>query len=249
MAPVPDDLVVDVHEAIGHIVLRPSGRLSLRTVPMVREATVKSLLSVGRVVVDLSRLHTSQAAFVTVFPAALAVAGGWPAARLVLFSASSDLRSKLASTRTTDTVPLAADLASALIILNQRPPEVRRYRILPIRDTAAALARLFVAEACADWQVSPIIEETMLLVSSELVTNAVEHAKSSSHLTLTCTPSVVRVSVRDFSPGPLPRPRPIDVHAYRGRGLHLVAALAQAWGVDPHPDGKTVWASLPLKVG
>lgn len=241
-----EDLVVDIREAIGHVALRPSGRLSLRTVPTLREALVKSLLNVGRVVVDLSRLRTPQAAFVTVFPAALAAAGGWPAARLVLFGAEADLRAKLASTRTTDTVPLAADLASALIIVERRPPEVRRYRILPMRDTAALLARLFVADACTDWQVPPFVEETISLVSSELVTNAVEHANSTCQLTLTCTPSAVRVSVRDFRPGPPPRPRPIDVKAYRGRGLHLVATLARSWGVDSHADGKTVWANLPL---
>jgi anti-sigma regulatory factor (Ser/Thr protein kinase) len=84
------------------------------------------------------------------------------------------------------------------------------------------------------------------LVANELVTNAVEHAHSTSRLTVTYTGTVFRIAVRDYCPAPNPRPRPIDVGAFRGRGLHLVAALAQIWNVDQHPDGKTFWANLPL---
>jgi anti-sigma regulatory factor (Ser/Thr protein kinase) len=88
--------------------------------------------------------------------------------------------------------------------------------------------------------------ETAELVVNELVSNAVEHAHSSSRLTITYTGAVVRVSVRDYRPASAPRPRPIDIGARRGRGLHLVAALASAWSVEPHPDGKTIWANLSL---
>jgi anti-sigma regulatory factor (Ser/Thr protein kinase) len=108
------------------------------------------------------------------------------------------------------------------------------------------VARLFVRETCDAWSVPPAVRNVAELVSSELVTNAIEHAHTSSQLILTCTRSTLQVSVRDYRPTPDPRPRPIDINALRGRGLHLVAALAQAWDVDPHPDGKTVWASLRL---
>jgi anti-sigma regulatory factor (Ser/Thr protein kinase)/anti-anti-sigma regulatory factor len=242
-----DDLVIRVGEALGHVVLRLSGQLSLRTAPRVREATVKSLLSTGHVVIDLSGLHTTQAAFVTVFPAALEAAGGWPSATLVLCGADAGLRSMLIAARITETVPLAADLASARAILRQRPPEVRRHRDLPLHNSAALAARLFVRETCEAWSVPPAVRDVVELVSSELVTNAVEHAHSSSQLSLTRTQSAFRISVRDYGPPFIPRPRPIDINAPHGRGLHLVAALAQTWGTDPHPDGKTVWASLPLR--
>jgi anti-sigma regulatory factor (Ser/Thr protein kinase) len=243
---MPDGLMVEVHEEVGHVVLRLSGQLSLRTVPRVREAAVKSLLGIGRVVINLSSLCSPRAAFVSVFPAALAAAGGWPSARLSMFGADAGLHSMLVSTRTVDTVPLAADLAAALAILEQQPPEVRRHRDLPMHGTAALGARLLVREACDAWLIPREVQEIAELVSTELVTNAVEHAHSSSRLTLTCTRSVLRLSVRDYRPTPIPRPRPIDVDARRGRGLHLVVCLAQAWGVDQHPDGKTIWASLPL---
>jgi anti-sigma regulatory factor (Ser/Thr protein kinase) len=212
----------------------------------VREITIKSLLDSGRVATDVSALCSSQTAFVTVFPGALAAADGWPSARLALFGAQAGLRSMLVSTRTTDTVPLAEDLASALAILEERPPEVRRHRDLPCHNTAPSVARRLVREVCEAWVLSPAVREIAELVATELVTNAVEHAHSSSRLTLTCTRSALRVSVQDYCPAPMPRPRPIDINAFRGRGLHLVACLAQAWGVERHSGGKTIWVSLPL---
>jgi anti-sigma regulatory factor (Ser/Thr protein kinase) len=121
---------------------------------------------------------------------------------------------------------------------------VRRIRDLPMHDAAPAAARDFVRETCAAWSVPQNTEQLAELVANELVTNAVQHARSSSRVTLTSTKSVLRISVRDYRLSPIPRPRPIDVTASSGRGLHLVAAVAHAWGADPHPDGKTVWVNL-----
>lgn len=243
---MPDGLVIEMRKGLDHVVLRLSGRLSLRTVPRVREIVVKSLLDVGRVVINVSRLDSSQSGFVTVFPAVLAATGGWPSTRLSLFGAGARLRSMLVSARTIETVPLAADLASAVAMLEERPPQVRCYRDLLMHNTAPSAARMLVREACDAWLLPAAVREIAELLSTELVTNAVEHAYSSSRLTLACTRSALRVSVRDYSPTPVPRPRPIDINAPRGRGLHLVACLAQSWGVDQHQDGKTIWLTLPL---
>lgn len=97
------------------------------------------------------------------------------------------------------------------------------------------------------WLLPSNVQKIAELVATELVTNAVEHAHSSSQLTLTCTRSALRISARDYCLTPVPRPRPIDVNALRGRGLHLVVCLAQVWGVEQHSDGKTIWAHLPLE--
>jgi anti-sigma regulatory factor (Ser/Thr protein kinase)/anti-anti-sigma regulatory factor len=243
---LPDGLMIDVRQKADHVVLRLAGRLSLRTVPRAREITVKSLLNSGRVVINVSGLRSSEAAFVAVFPAALAACGGWPSARLVLFGARAPLRSMLVSARITETVPLAADLASAVALLEERPPQVRRHLDLPAHYTAPSAARRLVREACDTWLLSSAVREITELVVTELVTNAVEHAYSSSQLILTLTRSALRVSVRDYCPAPIPRPRPIDINALRGRGLHLVTCLADTWRVEPQPDGKTIWVSLPL---
>ncbi|MDQ3764217.1 MAG: ATP-binding protein [Actinomycetota bacterium] len=243
---MPDELVVGVHEELGHMVLRLRGRLSLQSIPQVREAAVKLLHDTGRVLIDVSGLRSREVASVTVFPTALDIAGGWPSARLVLFGADAAMRSALLSARVLETVHVAPDLPSARALLEQRPPHVRRQRDLPMHNAAPTAARLFVREVCAAWSIPQAVREIAELVSSELVTNAVEHAHSSSRLTVTCTGSALRVSVQDYCSTPVPRLRPMDVLAPRGRGLRLVATLAQGWGVDEYPDGKAIWANLQL---
>ncbi|MGH3874819.1 MAG: ATP-binding protein [Pseudonocardiaceae bacterium] len=243
---MPEGLAIEVREEFNHVMVRLTGQLSLRTIPRVRQITTKSLLGAGRVIINVTGLYSFKAAFVTVFPAALDASGGWPSARLVLFGADARLRSMLVSGRIADMVPLAADLASAVEILEVRPPQVRCHRDLPFCNTAPSVARMLVRTACDAWLLPSTAREIAELACTELVTNAVEHAGSSSRLTLTCTRSALRVAVRDYCPAPVPRPRPIDVNTLYGRGLHLVVCLGQAWGVEQHPDGKTVWVSLPL---
>jgi anti-sigma regulatory factor (Ser/Thr protein kinase) len=113
-------------------------------------------------------------------------------------------------------------------------------------NAAPGAARRFVRESCVNWSVAQSVREIAELLSNELVSNAVEHAHSTSRLTVTCTGSVLRISVRDYRRARIPRTRPIDVDAFSGRGLHLVAALSQSGGVLPHADGKTIWVKLRL---
>ncbi|HKS51046.1 MAG TPA: hypothetical protein VJS67_04180 [Pseudonocardiaceae bacterium] len=79
-------------EQCDHVVVRLAGRLTLQDIPRVRDAAVKSLLNTGRVIIDLAEMHCRHSALVSVFPTALALAGGWPAARLVIFGATDKLR-------------------------------------------------------------------------------------------------------------------------------------------------------------
>jgi len=246
VVPLRHEVVIDVGDELDCVMLRLRGRLSLRSSARVRESIVKSMARPGRVLIDVSRLYCVQRSFLTVFSTAVAAAGGWPSARLVLFGADAALRSALAAVRIVETVPLAEDLASARALLEQRPPQVRRHHDLPMHPSAAAAGRSLVRDACTAWSLPQDVCERAELVANELVSNAVEHAHSSSRLTITYTGAVVRISVRDYWPAPAPRPRPIDIGARRGRGLHLVAALASAWSVEPHLDGKTIWANLSL---
>jgi anti-sigma regulatory factor (Ser/Thr protein kinase) len=84
------------------------------------------------------------------------------------------------------------------------------------------------------------------LVVSELASNAVLHAGTPFAVSLRYTGSAVRISVRDWSPTQ-PVLRNGGPASLSGRGLHLVQAIAEAWGVDSDADGKTVWAELPLR--
>jgi PAS domain S-box-containing protein len=81
------------------------------------------------------------------------------------------------------------------------------------------------------------------LAVSELVTNAALHAETPVELRVAVAPDLVRVEVRDFS-ATVPRQRHYGAQATTGRGLALVAAIADSYGVTPLPDGKIVWFTL-----
>jgi hypothetical protein len=84
------------------------------------------------------------------------------------------------------------------------------------------------------------------LVVSELATNAVVHAGSPFSVTVRCDGSAIRISVHDWNAAP-PVLRDSAPLARSGKGLRLVDAVARDWGFEPAPDGKTVWAELPLR--
>ncbi len=107
---------------------------------------------------------------------------------------------------------------------------------------AAGAARRFVRDRLTAWRCDSRVDDAVL-VASELVGNAVPHARTAIQLRLLCVDSRVRVEVNDADPRvPILSSRPAD--ATRGRGLALVDALAAAWGVEPRPEGKVVWAEL-----
>ena len=107
--------------------------------------------------------------------------------------------------------------------------------------TAAGRARQFVAEH-ADPQ-DP--DDAMSLLTSELVTNAVLHARTALVLGVTKGTERVLVTVADGDGDGTPKRPPPDDERPSGRGLMLVAALASEWGVFENEEGKTVWFTLP----
>ncbi|MCZ4120998.1 ATP-binding protein [Streptomyces sp. H39-S7] len=86
-------------------------------------------------------------------------------------------------------------------------------------------------------------EGAVALVVSELVTNALRHAGGTVGLTLVSGARQLRIIVSDGSPQwPVLRtPHPAEAG---GRGMHIVARLTRAWGVEESPEGKHVWADV-----
>lgn len=115
---------------------------------------------------------------------------------------------------------------------------------LPRVPESAAAARRLVHVALAVWGLDDLAENGVLIVS-ELVSNAVQHARRESIRVVIDRPGAgrVRIGVVDFSRVP-PMRRESGADGEHGRGLFLVAALAEDWGTDPLPWGKRVWAEL-----
>lgn len=116
---------------------------------------------------------------------------------------------------------------------------------LPCAPGSAAIARQHVATACG--HLGREFHDVAVLLTSELVGNAVEHARSEAiHLVVEQRESRFRVEVHDDLAG-RPVPQQQDALAPRGRGLMLVERLAAEWGVDPSPrGGKQVWFQLRM---
>lgn len=115
------------------------------------------------------------------------------------------------------------------------------------------LVRSQVGKALRNWGYGEEDTNRMVLVSSELATNAVRHGHQRGHLfevRLTHEDTSCLVEVSDAASGRLPRRTEATENDENGRGLQLVAALAKETGYHPRsPIGKTVWARLALTWG
>jgi hypothetical protein len=237
-----EELTCRAEEIDGVATVEVRGELTVRSsavtlVPLLR----KHLLDRGRLLVDVRGARTSRPSTLACFPSVLARAGGWPLARMVLWGAPADLAAVLRATAVTATVPLGGDRAEALTLLDRRPRRVRRTTRLPATSDAAAFARSLIRAACDDWAVDLSGRHSVVLVGNELVSNAVEHAKGSSQLTLGLDERGMSVSVRDGGPR-FAAVVPVGPH----HGLRVVDELSAAWGVVGHDFGKTVWALVPV---
>ncbi|MFI2235789.1 PAS domain S-box protein [Streptomyces chrestomyceticus] len=121
---------------------------------------------------------------------------------------------------------------------------------LPGTPSSVPEGRRFLLRTLRAWGLTALAD-TALLLSSELLTNAVRHARGPLTLRVWYSARELGVEVVDGST-PRPRARLADTAEENGRGLMLVEALADAWGARPGAAGKTVWFTLltaPALVG
>lgn len=140
-----------------------------------------------------------------------------------------------------------ADRIAAGLVSSER----WRGQAFAVTPWAAALARDFVTDACAAWDLPRPLLYAAREVVGELVDNAVCHARADIAVTIAHRRRCLVVQVHDDSPA---MPRLLDPVAddrlglcWRGRGLHTVARLTTAWGAHPAGTGKVVWATLAVE--
>jgi anti-sigma regulatory factor (Ser/Thr protein kinase) len=136
-------------------------------------------------------------------------------------------------------------------VIPETPTSVRNFSALfSPTPRGARLARLLATEQLRRWGLP---SEPAEHVVAELAANAITHGRVPGRdfrLTLYVVGRTLRIEVTDTRGDRLPLPRHPAADAECGRGLLLVDALADRWGVTPGPSPrKTVWAELGLSPG
>jgi anti-sigma regulatory factor (Ser/Thr protein kinase) len=128
-----------------------------------------------------------------------------------------------------------------------RPTELRGYRVrLTAGPAAAGQARRRVQAAICAWDI-PVDRHVAVLLTSELVTNAIMHEMTGIVvLAISCSRGQLRVDVHDSSRS-LPMLIDAPVDAETGRGLTLVTTLSDEWGFYRTPAGKAVYFTLAFQ--
>jgi PAS domain-containing protein len=124
-------------------------------------------------------------------------------------------------------------------------------RVRPIRagwlvwrlPHAVMHARRFTARTLRSWNLTAEAD-VVLLVVSELVTNALMYTHGTVRLDFTHTAGRLRVAVTDASPRAPAKPVAVDWDATGGRGILLVEAVSESWGSVPVGGGKQVWSEI-----
>ena len=166
----------------------------------------------------------------------------WPGTAIAIACPGAKRRHALARAPEGQHLVLAEHRAVLLAQLGRRAaPEVVRADLTPSARLVRT-ARDLTTRALLDWGCPHPIGAATLIVS-ELVNNAILHARTDLTVSVARWGDLVRLAVHDATPErPVRRHEPTQV---TGRGMLLVAALSQSWGVLPASGGgKVVWAVL-----
>jgi anti-sigma regulatory factor (Ser/Thr protein kinase) len=196
------------------------------------------------VVCDLTGMFLDDVGFATMFVPIGDLLEQWPGTVVLVCVADPSLRERVRSAGYARRLVVHSDVETGLRHVYPLLAPTRRTEVyLPPRPWAARQARGIVSHSLQEWGLSGMAGDAQL-IASELVTNAILHAATVLRLSVSSADRRARIDVRDHRGGQ-PTPRPLASGALGGRGLHLVRALALAWGVLPsRRGGKTVWAVL-----
>jgi PAS domain S-box-containing protein len=143
-------------------------------------------------------------------------------------------------------LPERAEDDAALLIARTRVLPADRIACwdLPAEPAIVAATRARVARQLTAWGLGYATHTTELIVS-ELLTNAIRHAQPPIQVRMILDSALLSCEVSDGS-STAPHLRRADRYDEGGRGLLLIARLADRWGSRPTRTGKTIWAQQPL---
>jgi anti-sigma regulatory factor (Ser/Thr protein kinase) len=122
--------------------------------------------------------------------------------------------------------------------------------LLPHAATSVRSARRRIADDLRRRGVPRAVVEDSVLVVSEILSNALKHAKplraGKIEVAWEVQGDAVNIEVADGGGPTRPQVHPPSLSALGGRGLSIVSTLADDWGVQENHDGTVVWATLPF---
>ncbi|MGA5304537.1 ATP-binding protein [Nucisporomicrobium flavum] len=201
------------------------------------------------IMVDLHGLVDPAGASV---PTWISAAEATPAVRLALCLPRESALAAALRSADCKSVLETPEEARAALTENCPPAEVIRLRLTPSPE-APCEARNLVGDACHEWDLQAVLHPGRA-VMSELVANAVEHARTDMDISVSRRGTALHLVVRDrtrqlprvLDLAPVEPGLPLDE---RGHGLRVVHADSTAWGAIPVTDGKMVWATVRDRAG
>jgi anti-sigma regulatory factor (Ser/Thr protein kinase)/anti-anti-sigma regulatory factor len=244
---VPSQLVCRPELDLPVAVLKVSGTLDLLTSDALAQAVRNSLSNQPEsLLLDIADLEISDPRGLAALSSVVGQTAQWPAVPIVLCGADEDTAQAVAASPDSARLETAQSCVEALADAGDEPePRRIRVRLRPVPD-ACRQVRQVVIQSCAAWQHRELTA-TAALIATELVANVVRHAHTTMEFTLGLRDGQLCVTVRDGSRH-LPRATDPGVADAGGRGLHLVRALTDSWGVLPTTDGKVVWTQFGTSV-
>jgi len=226
------------------LLVRLVGELGLAGVAEVRNALLKCVADEpAGVIVQLDQTTVLTPLALSVFGVVSRRAADWPGVQVVLAVRPGHTRELLRRGAVDRFVPTFAMVAEAVQALHGAPVRQLATLELPPVTGSPANARRFVTQTLAGWRLDALVEDACL-IASELVENAVLHARSVARLRLELRRGLLTIAVRDTS-GERPARLEPGAAITGGRGIFIIDALAKAWGTTPTWDGgKVVWAAL-----
>jgi hypothetical protein len=229
--------------ATGAVTVTAQGRMPSEVVDELMDV----LADGPRVVqVDLSGMTPSGSAVAEAFAPVGGYLACWPGTVVAVYVPDAAVGADLLSAAFAHRLLIHTSWDAGASEAHRLLPRLQQCRLeLSPLPTAPGTARTFVDQTMREWGLWRLTDAAAQVVS-EFVTNAVVHAPAMLDLTLSRVDERVRVALREHEVSAL-RADAGDLPEYplSGRGVQLVRAFVNGWGVIPAQDGgQTVWAVL-----